>query len=145
MPMILDLKHGQRLYINGAVIEISGGATQIAFHNHAVVVRDTEIIQGDDLTTLGRNLYFSCQQAYMFPSRERDNAEAALSLVEEIERLMPQIGDLARTVRSQIANGDYYRAMRSARKIIHAENERDGIQGRALRAPTASQCPAEGA
>ena len=48
MPLRLKLPHGDRIIVNGAVLENGSEATMLVFHNHADILRRKEIMQEAD-------------------------------------------------------------------------------------------------
>ncbi len=51
MPLKLDLKCGEKMIVNGAVLENVGPNAKILIHNLATVLREKEILTQDDAAT----------------------------------------------------------------------------------------------
>ena len=74
MPLKLDLKCGEKMIVNGAVLENVGPNAKILIHNLATVLREKEILTQEDAATPASRVYFSLQCAYMFSEAREDLA-----------------------------------------------------------------------
>ena len=71
MPLKIQLKKGQKIIINGAVLENSGThTTSLIVRNDASILRDTDIITADDAVTPASRAYYSLQCLYLFPEEK---------------------------------------------------------------------------
>ncbi|MET1755019.1 flagellar biosynthesis repressor FlbT [Novosphingobium sp. RD2P27] len=124
MALRIDLRDGESVVVNGAVLCASGRA-RILVQNRVTILRGTEIMLPEQATTPARRLYFACMMAYLEPEVEayRDDV---LSLYEAIfdtfvgEEAKLSCGKLA----TFMATGDFFRALGVCRELIEYE---DGI------------------
>jgi len=77
--MLLKLRAGEKLYINGAVIRVERKAT-IELLNDATFLLQAHVIQADEATTPLRQLYFVLQTQLM----ERDGAPLAREMLRSM-------------------------------------------------------------
>ena len=66
MPLSIDFKAGDKIIINGAVIENLGSNSTISIHNEAAILRGKEVLSAEDSTTPASRIYFTLQCAYIF-------------------------------------------------------------------------------
>ena len=69
MPLKLDLKAGEKMVINGAVLENVGPNAKILVHNQAMILREKEVLTEDICATPASRIYLALQCAYMFPDK----------------------------------------------------------------------------
>ena len=66
MPLKLDFKHGEKMIVNGAVMENVGSNAQLLVHNKASIMREKEILSNQEAATPASRVYFELQCAYIF-------------------------------------------------------------------------------
>ncbi len=69
MPLKIDFKSGDKMVINGAVVENVGPNTKLLVHNESAILREKEILSVADSTTPASRVYFSLQCSYIFPQK----------------------------------------------------------------------------
>jgi len=123
MPLTINLKPRERLIVNGVVIENSGPAAKLLIHNNAALLREKDIVTEEQANTPARRIYFSIQCQYLFPTK----GEVFLPIIEkflaEFEEAAPSTAALIAEIRSQVAEGQFYRALKSAKQLIVREQE----------------------
>ena len=85
MPLKLDFKAGEKLVINGAVVENVGGNAKLLVHNESAIIREKEILTQAETNTPAARVYFALQCAYMFPRHEEGDEEEKGEEEEENE------------------------------------------------------------
>jgi len=123
LPLLIDLKPGEKVIINGAVIENAGANTKLRIHNESNILRQKEILTNDDIATPAARVYFCLQCAYIFPDK-RDHYLTLFThyLVEYLEAC-PSAVDIGQEIRDELAAGLYYKALKSSRKLLKHESE----------------------
>ncbi len=123
MPLTINLKPHERLIVNGVVIENSGPAAKILVHNNAALLREKDIVTEEQANTPARRIYFSIQCQYLFPSK----GDVFLPLIDkflgEFEEAAPSTADLIAEIRTLALQGQFYRALKSAKQLITREQE----------------------
>ena len=60
---MIEIKSGDKLIINGAVIENTGSNTKLLIHNQASILRQKEVMSEEDSITPAARVYFALQCA----------------------------------------------------------------------------------
>jgi flagellar protein FlbT len=124
MALRITLEPGKKIIINGAVIENTGSATTLKIHNKANVLRGTEVMTEADATTPARRLYHALQSAYLFEGNRKEYLARFERFVVDYVAAAPSALAIADQARKLVAAGDYYGALKAARKLIVHEDER---------------------
>ncbi len=123
MPLTINLKPHERLILNGVVIENSGPAAKILVHNNAALLREKDIVTEDQATTPARRIYFTVQCQYLFPAKSDVFLPIIEKFLAEFEEAAPSAVTLIADIRQNVAEGQFYRALKSARQLITREQE----------------------
>ena len=65
MPLKIVLKNGEKIIINGAVLQNIGGAAKALILNEAAVLREKDIMQEEDATSPAKRIYFYLMLMYL--------------------------------------------------------------------------------
>lgn len=121
MPLLIDLKPGEKVIINGAVIENAGTNTKIRIHNESNILRQKEILTSEEATTPASRVYFCLQNAYIFPEKRDHYLKSYESYLAEYLEACPSATDIGNDVREEIVLGHYYKALKASRKLLKHE------------------------
>lgn len=123
MPLKIDFKCGEKLVINGAVLENVGPNAKLLVHNRANILREKEILKQEECSTPASRVYFALQCAYIFPS----NAEHYLELFEQFltqyVQACPSASSIADEIRGHVQAGEIYRGLKGSRRLVTHEIE----------------------
>lgn len=121
MPLLIDLKPGEKVIINGAVLENAGANTKLRLHNECNILRQKEILVADEAQTPASRVYFCLQNAYIFPDK-RDYYLGLFetSLAEYLEAC-PSAAPIGEEMRAEVKDGRYYRALKTSRQLLNHE------------------------
>ena len=124
MPLHLKLRRGERLLVNGAVIEIGSRLGEIVIHNQSHCLREAELMAEADATTPTRRLYFRVQRLIVEPDAREQHLAAAETMIGELEDVFSNAETLERLrrVRAAIARGDAYGALSLLRAVLKYED-----------------------
>jgi flagellar biosynthesis repressor protein FlbT len=123
MPLTINLKPRERLIVNGVVIENSGSAAKLLVHNNAALLREKDIVTEEQATTPARRIYFSIQCEYLFPARSDVFLPIIEKFLAEFETAAPSTAPLIAEIRGLVAEGQFYRALKSAKQLVAREQE----------------------
>jgi len=123
MPLTIDFKSGDRLIVNGAVIENIGSNAKILVHNQAMILRGREVISEEDSKTPASRIYFALQCAYIFPERQNDYVELFEKLLDEYVTACPSAQPIADELLAITEKENFYKALKVAFKLIRHESE----------------------
>ncbi len=124
MPLKLNLKKGERLIINGALLSCLSN-TSLLIHNRVTLLHENQIMKPDEANTPARRIYFSLQSVYMASEEEYPqfreqfdgyfNQFYGVTTSEQIKQKMDEI-------RTMVDAGDIYRALKAVRDVIDYED-----------------------
>lgn len=120
--MILSLRCGAKVYINGAVLRVDR-RVNIELLNDVAFLLESHVLQPHEATTPLRQLYFVLQTILMDPS----GAEPALGRAADmLARLTASFADEAvleglQAVRGQMDRGRLFEALRTVRSLYSVE------------------------
>lgn len=124
MALTIHLKPGGQAIINGAVVEnASTRSVRIAVQNAAAVLRGEDILDPAAAVTPASRIYYALQCLYLFAERTPAELNEVNDLLESYVSAAPSSKPLVETVRSQIGLGNFYAALKQARKLISHERE----------------------
>lgn len=121
MPLKLDLKCGEKMIVNGAVLENVGPNAKILIHNLATVLREKEILTQEDAATPASRVYFSLQCAYMFDDAREEHLKHFNQFLNDYLQACPSAAEIADVIREHIEKENFYKALKSSRNLIAHE------------------------
>ena len=123
MPLSIDFKAGDKIIINGAVIENLGSNSTISIHNQAAILRGKEVLSAEDSTTPASRIYFALQCAYIFPQNRGEYIEGYVNLLVEYLEACPSAKSIADGIQASVDQGQLYKALKTAQDLIIHEAE----------------------
>jgi len=121
VPLLIDLKPGEKVIVNGAVIENAGHSTKIRVLNDSSILREKDILaDGDNITPAGR-VYFFIQNSYIFPSSREKYVALFERCLQDYVTSCASAAPLAIEIRAAVAGAEYYKALKLARKLLKHE------------------------
>ena len=122
MPLKLQLRKGQKIIINGAVLENAGAHTaSLLVKNDAAIMRDTDILTLDDARTPASLVYYSVQCLYLFPGERDRHLQNFNELISSYCAAAPSSQSICDGVRRLVDEGKFYQALKSAQDLIAHE------------------------
>lgn len=121
MPLLIDLKPGEKVIINGAVIENAGANTKLRIHNESNILRQKEILPNGDIATPAARVYFCLQCAYIFPEKRDHYLDLYRSYLAEYLAACPSASDIGTEINEAVASEHYYKALKASRKLLKHE------------------------
>lgn len=123
MPLLIDMKPGDKIIINGAVIESAGTHSKLMVHNQAAILRGREVMLEEDVCTPAARVYFALQCAYVFPDKQAHYLELFDSLIGDYEQACPSAQPIVARTRTLVAEEQLYKALRSTQALLSHEYE----------------------
>ncbi|GFZ76848.1 hypothetical protein GCM10011497_00530 [Elstera cyanobacteriorum] len=124
MPLKMTLKPGERIIVNGAVLENGGGEAHLVFLNDAAFMREKDILAEVDALTPASRIYFALQCLYIFPARRDHYGDLLTELMADYLAAAPSAVDIIERVKQQVSQGEFYHALKTVRALIAHEKER---------------------
>ena len=123
MPLTIDFKAGDKIIINGAVIENLGSNSKLSVHNQAAILRGKEILSEEDSKTPASRVYFALQCAYIFPQAQAEYVASFEAFLNEYLLACPSASEIGDVIRKEVDQGLLYKGLKSAQKLIVHESE----------------------
>ena len=123
MPLLIDLKNGDKIIINGAVLENSGSNTKLLVHNKVPILREKEVLSEDDAKTPASRVYFALQCAYIFPTERAQYLKAFQGFLTDYVAAAPTALAIGNQIRTFVEKEELYRALKAAQKLIKHESD----------------------
>jgi flagellar protein FlbT len=122
MALLVHIKRGGRLFVNGAVLEnASGRTTSVLLRNEATIMRGEDILPPAEATSPATRIYSAIQGAYLFPERREALIALALALGDAFERAAPSAAAIVAELRAAVAAARLYAALKPCKALIEHE------------------------
>jgi flagellar protein FlbT len=119
--LILDLKQGEAMILNGAVIRFKT-RTRLELNTQARFLFGKQIMREEDAVTQAQKAYYAVQQAYIGAEAERPAALAEARALIAVYRDAAGANNAAwEALLSAMADGAGFNALKLARQMIRAE------------------------
>ena len=123
MPLLIDIKPGDKVIINGAVIENAGNSTKLFIHNQAAILRGKEVLSEEDCGTPAARAYFALQCAYIFTDKHDDYLAKFDKFLDDYLAACPSAKAIGEQIRKEVKDDKLYRALKAAQKLIAHEGD----------------------
>ena len=123
MPLTLELRPHEKLFINGAVIANGAERAHISLLNDANVLREKDILTEPQANTPCKRVYLALQLMYMDPANQPRYQAQYQEFCAEVRQAAPSTGERLDAIDSDLAAGRLYQALRTARKLIDYEQD----------------------
>lgn len=126
MPLKLSLKPNEKFVLNGAVVQNGDRRCNLVLQNKASVLREKDIIQGDEVDTPVKRIYFPIMMMYL----DTDDGtlyydEFALRMTEFMNAVTNRDAlDVCIAIAKDVMQGQHYKALMKCRKLFDFEQER---------------------
>lgn len=121
MPLKLDFKAGDKLVINGAVVENIGHNASLLIHNEAAILREKEILSEAETATPAARVYFALQCAYIFTDKKDHYLSLFRQFLEDYVTAAPSAGEIADQIFAAVDEGRIYKGLKLTQKLIGHE------------------------
>jgi flagellar protein FlbT len=144
MPLRIELAPNERLIIGEASIRNGPRRAEFIIETKSKVLRERDIITESEADTPCKRLYVTLEAAYL--SANPTEAEAQfMAQANEIMAAAPSTKPLIAEVFESMLNGDYYKALKRARKLLTYEQRLLAIARGEEAAPQPEAAPIAGA
>ena len=123
MALLIDFKAGDKLIINGAVVENAGSNSKILLHNIASVLREKELLLEKDAQTPATRTYFSLQNAYIFKDEREEFLSNFREQLDAYISACPSAKDIGDKINAAVEIENYYKALKETRHLVLHEME----------------------
>lgn len=123
MPLNIELKPNEKIFINGAVLANGPSRAQITVLNDAAILREKDIYTEQQANTPCKRVYLAVQCMYMDPENAGQYQAPYQTLAAEVQDAAPSTQALIGEITQDIAGGRLYQALKVAKKLIEYEQE----------------------
>ncbi len=129
MSLKLTLKPGERLVVNGAVLQNGDRRSNLVIQNKASILREKDIMQPDEADTPAKRIYFAIMMLYMETGSKKSHQDEFLKRMSEFMDAVssPEIVSLCVEIIHLAQMGNFYKALTVCRKLFPLEAERLGL------------------
>lgn len=123
MGLKITLKPGERLIVGGAVVTNGATRCSLMIENRVPILREKEILSPEAAHSPARRIYFAVQLMYIDAGRLAEHHSAYWRQVREFLDAAPSALGIIERISNAILVGDYYQALKCAKKLIAYEEE----------------------
>jgi len=126
MALKLTLGPGEKLVINGAVVQNGERRATLVVQNRAAILREKDILKPEEATTPMRRIYFAVMMLYLDDRAERQWMDEFTARMAEFINAISSPEALAECVEiiKHVQSRQYYKALLGCRKLFPFEAER---------------------
>jgi flagellar protein FlbT len=125
MALKINIKPGEKIVVNGAVITIAEGGNALILQNHAVFLRGKDIMQQEDATTPARKIYFYLMLMYLDADSQETYYGTFMEYMNDLMRAttLRDVADSLMIIFRHVQRGDFYKALKVCKALVDFENE----------------------
>ncbi len=138
MALKLTLRPGERMILGGAVVTNAGGRCELIVENEVPILREKNIMREKEADTPARRIYFVVQLMYIDEQNLVTHHNLYWRLVRDFLRAAPSAIGIIDAISEHIVHRDYYKALKTARKLI--AYEREAIESAKQRSQSLRKC-----
>ena len=121
MPLLIKLAPGEKIVINGVVVENGGDHTTLRILNQAHVLRAKDILTFDEANTPAKRIYYALQCLYLFPDNQEQYLNSARGFIDDFIKAVPSSGPLVSEIVDHLQRSDSYQMLKVAKKLVEYE------------------------
>jgi flagellar protein FlbT len=122
MALKVELKPHERIIIGTVVIRADEQRTRLFIEGEAPILREKDILTHRTADTPAKRIYLAVQLMYLDQDVAKHH-EIYFTLVREFLEAVPSSAPLISDLNNRILNGDLYKALKAAKKLITYESE----------------------
>ncbi len=122
MALKVELKPHERIIIGTVVIRADDQRTRLFIEGEAPILREKDILTHKTADTPAKRIYLAVQLMYLDQDVGKHH-EIYFTLVREFLEAVPSSASMVAELNNRILNGDLYKALKAAKKLITYESE----------------------
>lgn len=123
MPLCIELRPHEKIFINGAVIANGDSRAQMTILNDVPVLREKDILTEARADSPCKRLYLSVQLMYMDTDNRARYRPAFDAMAAEVGEAAPSTRGQIAAIAAEIEAGRLYQALKLAKRLIDYEQE----------------------
>ncbi len=123
MALKVELKPHERIIVGNSVITNTDQRARLLIDGENVpILRERDILTPETADTPAKLVYLAVQLMYISPDPQTQHG-TYFNLVRDIVTAVPSAWPIIENINNNILNGDLYRALKDARKLIVYEDK----------------------
>jgi flagellar biosynthesis repressor protein FlbT len=123
MALKVELKANERIIIGGCVITNIDQRARLLIEGERVpILREKDILTPETADTPAKLIYLAVQLMYL-STEPQEHHPTYFNLVREMMNAAPSSWPMIENINNNILNGDLYKALKDAKKLIAHEEE----------------------
>lgn len=123
MPLRIELRPHEKLFIGGAVVVNGDNRSTITVLNDVPILREKDILTEQAADSPCKRIYLAVQLMYMDEINLASYHQSYWELVREVLAAAPSTTRLISVISDLVLTGRYYQALRQASGLIEYEKE----------------------
>jgi flagellar protein FlbT len=123
MALKITLKPHEKMILGGAVVRCGASKCQFIVENNVPILRQNSILSVENADSPARRIYLAIQMMYVDEVHIAQHQKIYWELVRQFLEAAPSALEIVDQTNSLILTGDYYQALKSARRLIDYEQE----------------------
>lgn len=123
MPLKIEIKTGDKIIINGAVLENNGPSAKFLIHNKCSILREKEVMSEENSRTPASRVYFALQCAYIFPHKKNEYLNLFHGYVEDYLKASPSSAAIIEKILDEVTKERLYQGLRAAQELLEHEEQ----------------------
>ncbi len=111
------------MILGGAVVTNAGGRCELVVENEVPILRQKNIMRESEANSPARRIYFVVQLMYIDEQNLVTHHNLYWQLVRDFLQAAPSAIGIIDAISEYIVNREYYKALKTARKLIDYEQE----------------------
>jgi len=121
VPLLIKLAPGEKIVINGVVVENGGDHTTLRILNQAHVLRAKDILTFDEANSPAKRVYYALQCFYLFHDDREQHLQAARGYLDDFVKAAPSSAPLVNQIAEHLMRDDSYQMLKVAKKLVEYE------------------------
>ncbi len=122
MVLKVEIKPGERIIIGKSVVINDGHRARLCIEGNAPILREKDILRPEDADTPSKKIYLLIQMMYLADD-PRNHHELYFEMIRDVQTAAPSMAPQIETINNLLLTGAYYKALKSANKLIAYEKE----------------------
>jgi flagellar protein FlbT len=122
MALKVEIKPGERIIIGQSVITNDGTRARFFIEGDAPILREKDILRLEEADTPSKKIYLVIEMMY-FSDDPIKHHELYFQLIKDLQTAAPSTAAFIDTINNLLLTGAYYKALKSAKKLIAYEKE----------------------
>jgi flagellar protein FlbT len=125
LALKINVKAGERIVINGAVVTIGDGISYLVLQNHATFLREKDIMQEDEANTPAKRIYFHLLCMYLDQESYENYYPSFMDRMIDLLKTtsIADVRDILMNIFRCVQGRQFYQALKACRALVNFETE----------------------